>query len=258
MVQEYDPDLAEQVAAMVGHTFPMYSPMHLPSARGIWPLGSGTSGDNSNDISGQGRHLTDAGGLIYDIDNFMPFVNLDGATGYLFFADTAGISITGAMGMGCWGYFDDAVGNTEIIIGKWNQVGGGQRSYQIFRNSSGNIVTRVSVDGTAAVLATSTAVVAANTWACVGMSYDPSTSLSVFVGQEGGDDGLLEKTTNTTSIPASIFNSTADFAIGARNTSATPTGFMDGRVGLAFLCATLMPDKMFNLIYAQTRELLVV
>jgi hypothetical protein len=100
--------------------------------------------------------------------------------------------------------------------------------------------------------------VAANTWAYVGMSYDPNNSLKVFLGQNGGDDGLLEVVENTTSIPASIFDSNANFAIGAQNTSGTPSDFMAGRASMAFLCNALISDKIHNLIYAQTRELLVV
>ena len=92
MVQEYDPDLAEQVAAMVGHTFPMYSPMHLPSARGIWPLGDSGSG-SASDISGRGRILADVGAVTYAIDNFMSYANLNGSTEYLWRADEGGFDI---------------------------------------------------------------------------------------------------------------------------------------------------------------------
>lgn len=257
MVQEYDPDLAEQVAAMVGHTFPMYSPMHLPSARGIWPLGSGTSGQNSNDISGQDRHLTDAGGVTYDIDNFMSYANLNGSNEYLAIADAAAFDITDVLGMGIWVYFDTTASGVEHILGKWT-VGGNERSYRITRTADGTIRALVSSNGTATTSVTSTQVVAATTWAFVAMSYDPSTSLKVFVGTEGGDDGQLEMTEETSSIPASINNSTADFSIGAADTSGTPASHLDGRAALAYLCAALMPDKMPNLIYAQTRELLVV
>ncbi len=257
MVQEYDPDLAEQVAAMVGHTFPMYSPMHLPSARGIWPLGSANAGQDAIDISGKDRSLTDAGAVTYDIDNFMSYVNLNGSTEYLFRADEGPLDITGKLGMGCWVYFDTTASALEFIIGK-NRPGTNNRSYRLFRDATGHIVAMVSSNGTAATTATSTQVVAATTWAFVSMSYDPSTSLSVFVGTAGGDDGLLEKTTNTTSIPASINNSNANFAIGAQNTSGTPADHLDGRAALAYLCAELLPDRIPNLIYAQTRELLVV
>lgn len=257
MVLDYNAELARQIKANIGAIFPMYSPMHLPSARGIWPIGNGTAGANSNDISGRGRHLTDAGGVTYNIDNFLEYANLNGSTEYLFLADVVAIDITGNLGMGCWVYFDNTASATEFIMGKWTNAAN-QRSYRLIRVNTGVIQAQVSTNGTTVVSISSTAIVAANTWAFVAMSYDPSTSLSVFVGQEGGDNGMLEKTENTTSIPASIFNSNADFAIGARDTSATPASFLTGRASTAYLCSALMPDKMHNLIYAQTRALLVV
>lgn len=256
-LEDYDPVFAKRVRATIGHTFPMYSPMHLPSPRGIWPLGNDTVGQNSNDISGQGRHLTDAGAVTYDIDNFMSYVNLNGTNEYLFRADESPLDITDVLGMGCWVYFDNAPSAFEVIMGK-SRPGTNNRSYRLSRATDGTITAMVSSNGTATTTITSTQVVSANTWAFVHMSYDPSTALSVFVGTVGGDDGLLEKTTNTTSIPGSINAGGANFAIGAQNTGGTPSDLMTGRASLAYLCAALMPDKMPNLIYAQARELLVV
>lgn len=256
-LEDYDPGFARRVKATIGHTFPMYSPMHLPSARGIWPLGSANARQDATDISGKDRALTDAGAVTYNIDNFMSYVNLNGSNEYLFRADEGPLDITDVLGMGIWVYFDTTASALEVIMGK-ARPGTNNRSYRLTRDATGHIVAMVSSNGTATTTATSTQVVAANTWAFVHMSYDPSTSLSVFVGTAGGDDGLLEKTTNTTSIPASINNSGANFAIGAQNTGGTPSDHMDGRAALAYLCAELLPDRIPNLIYAQTRELLVV
>ena len=73
-------------------------------------------------------------------------------------------------------------------------------------------------------------------------------TLASFVGDVDG----YTKTTNTTSIPASIFSGSADFLTGARQGS---TSEFAGRASICFLSASYLSDSIILGSFEQSKVL---
>ena len=80
--------------------------------------------------------------------------------------------------------------------------------------------------------------------ACVFFGGPGQTELAVWV------NGV--KVSNTTTIPAGLFNSSQQLAIGSSNGSGN---ILDGRSGLGLLCATNLPSLVIRRLYRRTRRL---
>lgn len=224
----------------------------LLGARGVWSMSSITETPTVIDLSGQGRTLTYNGNPVFDVQGLLAYIKLDGTGDYLSRADEAGLDILGTetyittdrrgLTMGLWIYYDNAASTAEFGMGK--DENSTNTSYRLLRKSTGEAVFGVCVDGVAGNVVTvdSASTLSATTWYHVVGRFEPSTELAVFV------NGV--KTVNTTSIPASIFNGTADFTIGGYSGG---TALMTGRVGLAFLCASHLPDAVIQTIYHEQR-----
>lgn len=212
----------------------------LPGLRGFWPMSSVDENGDVYDLAMQGRTLTNTNTVTFSNTNFLPFAEFNASTNYLTRADEAGLDITGNLTFGCWARFN-ATGSFEALFNKYLSTGN-QRSYTIFKNSSDLAVCSISVDGTAVTTLTSTSTFAQDTWGFIVGKFTVLTSLDVWLNDE--------KSTNTTSIPASIFNSTAPFRIGESS-----GGYTNGDVALAFLCAYALPDNMITNLYQLTRIL---
>lgn len=231
---------------------PIVSPfLGVPGLVGLWsPNNVDVSSGDMYDSSGQGRRLTRNGNPTYNIyNNLVSYIDFDGTGDYLSRTDESDLDITGTeshnaaavqgLTMGGW-FWSDSIATQYALMGKFN-VTGNQRSYwmQFFGS---NLLMSVSSDGTAVTTATHTTTLSSNTWYfCLGR-YDPSTSLDAFVNNV--------EISNTTSIPASIFVSTADFDIGALSGG---TFTINGRAGPCFLSANYLPDAWCTYLFNSTR-----
>jgi hypothetical protein len=227
----------------------------LPGLVGLWPMSSvQPSTGLAYDLSGQGRNLASNGNPLYNfLANGTPYLDLDGTGDYLSRADEADLDIVGTeacfaaaargLTLGIWWRPDTQDANYETIAGK---VDNGQRAYWIDQNISADPKLRgvVSIDGTAQTIVTSTGALTIGAWSFCVMRFTPSTELAVFL------NGV--KTVNTTSIPATIFVSTAAFEIGASYGAAN---FADAGVSLCFLCANALPDAVIDGIFKRGRGL---
>lgn len=219
--------------------------LSLPSLRALWLYGSVDENGNAFDMSGQARTLTNVSSLQYGVyNNVVPYAIHDGAADYLRRADEAGLDITGALTVGCWVRSNDAPGANERVIGKFNATGN-QRAYSLRLGSAPDMAFVVSSNGTATTTVTSTVTYAADVWFQLVGRYTPSTELAIFVNGT--------KTVETTAIPASIFNSTSDFAIGANGAAGE---VLDGDTAMPFICAAALSDTLIQmLLYHQSRAL---
>jgi len=139
--------------------------------------------------------------------------------------------------MGGWFLFN-AIGVDAGLISKFGAAG--QRSYMLEQRSSDTVQLRISVDGTALVDVTSGTITTAQ-WYFIAGRFTPSTEQVIWLNEE--------KTINTTSIPASIFNSTTAFQIGAFNSGS----LVNGRASLCFLSANALSDGIVSSLFQQTR-----
>lgn len=214
--------------------------LSLPMLRAFWPMSSVDAGNGAIDVSGQARHLTNGGAAGYSRTALdMPYATFTGgSTSYLTRADEAGLDVTGQLTLGGWFYFNAVTGVN--FCGKTGASG----SYAYGLQTSGSAAAMyVSTNGTTVVSAVSSlGVIQANRWHFIVGRYVPSTELAVYY------DAV--KTSNITSIPASINNSTAAFQIGG---ASALSQFMNGNAGLVFLCATSLSDTQINVLLNTTR-----
>ena len=235
-------------------SYPLYSA--LPQLRAAWLFSSVDENGDLFDTSEQDRTLTNVAAAPFLVSNFAPYATLDGAAQHFTRGDEAGLRVTGALTLISLVNFDAAFSAFDPIAGKWQAAGSNNRSYLLQRKGADGLLrAQISTDGTAVVFVDSTTVVVPSNWAYCVLRFDPSAELSVFLGLQGGDNGTLEKVVNTTGIPASIFNSNADFTIGAINAATVASNFIDASVSLTFLCAAVVSDAMLNQHYAQVRQL---
>lgn len=243
----------------IGNVLASY--MALPGLVGFWPMSSvQRSTGNAYDLSGQGRTLTRNGNPAYTFFNgLVPYIDLDGTGDFLSRADETDLDILGdgeggvftnpgaaGLTMGGW-YWIDTTGADRIFASKFN-VTGNQRSYIIYRDEVATVYRFiVSSDGTATTSVDSSVATATGTWIFAVGRFTPSTEIAVFINST--------KDINTTSIPASIFASTAGFLIGAASAGAV---LLDGRAALVFLCANSLGDDLISSLFSTSRILFEV
>lgn len=234
----------------------------LPELRGLWAMSNHNASSNIFDLTGQGLTLSSIieNPPTFGLDNFMGYAEGNGTDEITGRTDEAALDITGALSMFAYVYFDGTASAQESVMGKWFTTAGIQRSYILYRDASGNIVAGISTDGTATKTATSTSIVGATTWAYLGLSFTPSTSLEVYLGQLGGGaDGQLESVTNVTAIPATIHSGTGGLIFFANQTGGVAaSNFLDGRIAVAGLATSSWSDNIHNLLWKQLRQLLRV
>ena len=231
----------------------------LPGLVGLWPMSSiSANSGQAYDIGGQVRHLSKNGNPQYRIINpttySIPIIDLDGTGDYLNRADESGLDILGSESWNAtpglsaftWVAFDNATpGSAEWLLSK--DAGAGQRSWRLTHSTAGKLLLTVSADGTA-IFTTTSGTGTGTGWVFAGVRFVPSTSIEVYIGV----GGAVEKTSNTTSIPAALFNSNADLTVGGGSGGSS---LMAGRVGPIVLAANAWSDEVFTRLYNNGRIL---
>lgn len=217
----------------------------LPVLRGFWPMSSIDSSNQVIDLSAQDRTLAWTSTVNRGIHNeLVPYSEFNGSSSFLSRADEVGTSITGHVTIGGWFWFDIASAD-QCMITKWLTTGN-QRSYGMnFANSGDQAQFFVSSNGTAVTTVTGSTVLTTGRWYHIVGRYFSGTSLTVFV--DGEQDGI-----NTTSIPASIFDSTATFRIGALGDGSQ---FLDGRATMCFLLNYPLESSLIKRLYVSGRQM---
>ncbi len=232
--------------------------MAIPGLIAIWPMSIGrldSQTDRVRDVGGGGYHLTTVNDPYFRHHRLVPVVAFNGANEYAF--RTAGAaswaSVLGTEAyihaaqqgifFGGWFKFDDALGTAETLIGKWDDAGN-EKSYRIRREADGDAVFAVSPDGTAVTNCTLTGGFdTAGMWYLALARFDNANNeLKLWVN---GD-------TNTAVYNNTIFDSTADFFIGAHH---GPAEYFDGMASLNFLSACKPADVIPFSLFQQTRAM---
>jgi len=219
-----------------GHT------LLLPGLRAFWPFSSADQAGSVYELSGQGRTLTQNGNPVFAAGFLNPLAILDGTGDYFSRADEAGLRITGNLTMMIWVRFDSTASAAETCMSKWLYTGN-QLSYRLYRSAAGAGTAEISTDGSS-ITTVAGETIGATTWTHLALRFTASTELAVFVNHV--------KAVNTTSIPASIFNSTADFLIGGYGAGSA---LVTGRLCLASICAIALSDEIILGKYHLERKL---
>lgn len=226
--------------------------LSLPGLRGLWPMSAFDGSGNAQDLSGQARHLTYNGNPTYNVSGLAPYLALDGTGDYLSRLDEAGLDITGTesyvasgvRGLTILGWFYSANIATQQGLATKYLATGNQRAYwlQIFGSQA---YGAISSTGTSVDAQVSSGVnLSSNQWFFAGLRFEPSTALTVF------QNDLSAQVTS--SIPASIFNSSADFVVGGLSGGVT---LLTGRTSLVSLHAAALSDTVLDQLFRQERVL---
>lgn len=215
----------------------------LPALRLFIPFSSVDAAGNPVDLSGQARHLTNAGTSTFGVTGITPYGITVVASGQYFHrTDESGLDVTGALTLGGW-FRTGALAGTQYCATKWHTTGN-QRAYALYFTVTGQPYFSITTDGTTGVSATGSAgEFSAATWHFFAGRYTPGTELAYYL------DGTL--TANAVGIPASIFNSSASLLLGGVSATAAFGGYM----AQFFLCAGALSVTVLDSLYDNTRGL---
>lgn len=236
----------------------------LPGLRAFYPGGAvgpgagSATGGNLIDQSGLGNHLTIQNSPLFRINNLYPFVTYDGSSAYHTITDAASNNSFDILGsetyiasarrgltMGCWARQDGTSLNTFTRIMSKTALGT-SRSYSLNdANTPDELQFRVSPDGTlGATITVNNSNFTDNEMHFVCCRFTSSTELMLRI------DDTVE--VNTTSVPATIFNSSANFSIGSVSGGGS---YWKGDILMMFVCATVLPDSIIFSLLEQGRVL---
>lgn len=148
--------------------------------------------------------------------------NFNGTNSYIDLGNPSELQITGALTISAWVRSTATLSGVDMV-GKYN-ASASNRGYLFYCDSAAasKVSLRISSDGAASVVANGATTFNDGEWHHVAGVYVPSTSITVYL------DGIVDGS-ETASVPASIFNSTLNAAIGARNGSSA-SNFFDGDI----------------------------
>lgn len=194
-----------------------------------WPMSGLDSAGTGEvfDISGNNLNLDNINTATNNFDMLVPYMQIESsATRQIRRNDEASIDIIGnepyigasfrgftIMG---WVWFDvEPAAAFETVVSKYDTTGN-QRAWNFRRRNNGTIQFSVSTDGINDVSVVMSSANAINTaeWVFIAARFDPSTELKIW--QKRNNEGNITAT-NTTSIPATIFNSSAELRFGGIN-----------------------------------------
>lgn len=210
----------------------------LPGLVGFWPISSKQrSTGNAYDLSGQNRTLTYTGNPVYDHENLIPFITLDGAGDYLGRLDETDLDITGIEtntakpGLTIGGWFRTTASGADAGL-----IGKNIAQYQLTHHLGATVYFYINGSGNAVNLAAGS-----NVWNFIAARFTANTEMKIWVNNTSN--------IKTTGVPASITNTANAFYIG------NSTSFYTGNVSMCFLCAEAVSDSIIGGLYQQSRVL---
>ncbi len=184
--------------------------------KGVWHLNQDPAVAGSGgilDSTTNANNGTDTGSM--DANDLVPgtidgSLDFDGSNDYIQVNNPASLRITGALTISTWVKVDN---NTQGAVISKSDLTPTALAYSL-EILSGKAVLYVSSNGSSYVSATSTSTLATGIWYHITAVYNPSTSLTMYING-------IQEAQNTTSIPASLFNSAQNVNIGAQQSNAT-------------------------------------
>jgi len=164
----------------------------------------------------------------------------NGSSQYL--SDTAqSVYPTGAQTWACWVKVSADV-NADIM--SWFGDSGNRAINVVYQATTDTINVNISGNGSTLVSKAANATVALDGWLHVAVVYVPSTSLTIYING-------IQSAQETSSIPSSLHNASADFLIGARDTS-TVSRYLDGQVDDACIFSKALSAEEVKWLVANT------
>jgi hypothetical protein len=194
---------------------------------GFWPLTDG-SGSTAKDITSNANDGT-LGATVTWGDSLVGSSSVsDGTdlTGGIDIGNPAALQITGDLTLAAWVKFDDAtpVANEYVVSKYYAAIN--QRAYGLALLTGGNVRFAYQSAGgpyDPAEDVESVGTLTSGVWHFIVGTFESSTAGKVYI------DGQLD-TSNTVSVPASIFNSSSEVFISGVKGASGPTNCVDGNI----------------------------
>jgi hypothetical protein len=164
-----------------------------------------------------------------------PYVSYNGSTNY---SHRAAGALKGLNGFTAGGWFQMTSGDS--LMGVWSA--GANQCWRLFVNSSAPTLY-VSSTG-ANSFSVAAANIVAGAWYLVVGRYTPSSELAIFLNNV--------KVTNTTSIPASLFDAAAEFSLGS---NASGGEKLTGKASNCFMSHEPLADAQLTVLFEMGRRL---
>jgi len=221
----------------------------LPALAGGWIGSYDRATPTLLDVSQNGLDMTFNGASAITSSGMMTYLSLS-STGYLTRADESLLDFSGTeaniaepgFSFMCWVNITTVTGAQRSVMSKYDTSA--NRSYQLHVTSTGALVFTLSDDGTTTYTVTSSAGdVTAGVWYFLACRYKTEEEMKIWVD--------FNTTTETGSVPASIFNSTAQFSLGSQNGSFV----LNGSMAYPCLYACALSDVQIETFAAMTSPL---
>lgn len=181
------------------------------------------------------HHLTHNGVSDQGSYGMAPYVAYNGSTNY---SSRLPGALRGINGLTVGGWFQMTSGDTLMSV--W--LSAANFCWRLFVN--GSVPTfYVSGNGSSSINVASSAINAGQWYQVIGR-YIPSTQIAIFL------NGV--KTVNTTSVPASLFNASANFVIGGNSAGGE---LLTGKASMCFLCHEPIDDNQITVLYQMSKHL---
>lgn len=230
----------------------------LPSIRLLYSCAAigGTTNDLRNHIPGA-PEMTNNNAVVFQTNvayaNIFQYAIFGGVNQYFSQASQADNRITADLSIFGWFRFDDTT-SSYGLISKW-VTAGDQRCYRLIRTSGNVIRFEISETGNSTTKTVdSTIVPVAGTWYFILADHELSGTSRLNIYVSNPTTNRLVKTTNSTSIPNSFFDSaTSQLEIGRSNA----TDYFDGLSAFMGLCSVglgrLSDDRFPNVMFQAGR-----
>lgn len=196
--------------------------------------------NNGTDASGNARNLSTQGSPTYTTAHIGTHSLLIDATNeWLFRTDEAWMTPgSGGLTVCAWVRPTDSTpagGSTVGVVSHYGNLAA-ERSWYLGILSTGYPRFTVSSDGTTLVGASGTVILPDATWSFIVGTWEPSTAVKIYY------NGSLA-TTNTTSVPAALVNSTTNLRVGSYNDESTNSA-LGNHDGIAIYGRVLTADEI--------------
>lgn len=260
MAQEHNSELVRNLVPyfhkrsdlVLNHAHAISFMRSIPGLVGLWLHGD-------RDISGYVNNLGGVGNIVTHVldNNVLPYADYSNGNTYLRKTDHALFDITGSenyvdssykgLTMGGWWQLS-ASGTNESLITKWNSTGN-QKAYRMYVGAAELMNITLSSNGSTNTNNLQLSfTMPYDTWFfCVGW-WNPSTEIRLYYGLPTDNDLTMENTTS--SVTATVFNSSAEIMLGAAHGGASD--FLDGRSSYTFVYRGRVPDHHIRTIFDYT------
>jgi len=178
-------------------------------------------------------------------------LDYDGSADTVTITDDSSLGITGAITLSCILQLQAAPGGQTGLLGK-SDIGNNNRSYELNISSTSKLVIAVSSDGTADSAPfeglTGNIAFGLGEWVHVVGTFDPSTSLILYV------NGEIDAT-KFTNVPASLFSSNSNLQIASRNSSGSPSTFLNAIIGHCIIHNVALNPNEVKELYIEMERL---